>query len=436
MAHGDPGDAEPAQGGAILRLGFNPPEERVPGFEIIDLATLHQRRRRRGRPADLVHRVDFHTLTLITEGSGEHAIDFITYPCRPGTLLWARPGQVQRFVWPGTANGTHLLFTPAFPPQSSSADRLVKEWYGPGCWQLGAGPQFAVLSTLLGQLRAEYDRPEQTVSREILQLLLATLLLQVDRLPHPAGSGDPRAGGEVYARFRAELERSYAVTRRAADYAHRLGYTVKTLTRACMAATGQPVKHVIDGRVALEAQRLLAHTDEPVATISRRLGFLEPTNFGKFFTRHTGVTPAPSGWTTRGCSEPVTGHAVPTNRVLGQRASSAGMGTGREGRQDCGRPCGDLDAGPRPGAGTDNGRCHPSGELTVSASRVHVKNIRRYFLMPQPVENRDRFAEDFACSATQCGTCCPVSLTAVRRLWLGTPPAPSCRAYAVSAVNF
>ncbi len=111
MAHGDPGDAEPAQGGAILRLGFNPPEERVPGFEIIDLATLHQRRRRRGRPADLVHRVDFHTLTLITEGSGEHAIDFITYPCRPGTLLWARPGQVQRFVWPGTANGTHLLFT-------------------------------------------------------------------------------------------------------------------------------------------------------------------------------------------------------------------------------------------------------------------------------------------------------------------------------------
>ncbi|MFJ8942465.1 helix-turn-helix transcriptional regulator [Streptomyces sp. NPDC102395] len=63
------------------------------------------------------------------------------------------------------------------------------------------------------------------------------------------------------------------------------------LTRACSAATGQPVKHVIDGRVALEAQRLLAHTDEPVAAVARHLGFLEPTNFGKLFTRHTGVTP-------------------------------------------------------------------------------------------------------------------------------------------------
>ncbi|WEH20179.1 helix-turn-helix transcriptional regulator [Streptomyces sp. VNUA24] len=284
-------DGAPSPAGAILRLDFNPPEARVPGFEIIDLATLHERRRRRGRRPDLVHRVDFHTLTLITEGSGEHAIDFVTHPCRPGTLLWVRPGQVQRFVRPGTANGTHLLFTPAFPPHTSSADRLVKEWYGPACRQLGASPQYAVLSTLLGQMRAEYDRPEETVSAEILQLLLATVLLQVDRLPHPDSGGDPHAGGEVYRRFRAELERMYPTTRRAADYAQRLGYTVKTLTRACVAATGQPVKHVIDARVALEAQRLLAHTDETVATIARRLGFVEPTNFGKFFTRHTGVTP-------------------------------------------------------------------------------------------------------------------------------------------------
>lgn len=291
MVPRDVAGGDPSRSGAIPRLDFNPPEERVPGLEIVDLATLHERRRRRNSRPDAVHRVDFHTLTLVTEGNGEHAIDFVTHPCRPGTLMWIRPGQVQRFVDPGTTNGTYLLFTPAFPPHFSSAERLVNEWYGPVCWQLGADPAYAVLSALLGQMRAEYERTEQAVSAEILQLLLATVLLQIDRLPHPDGGGDPDAGGEVYARFRAELERSYATTRRAADYAHRLGYTVKTLTRACTAASGQPVKHVIDGRVALEARRLLAHTDEPVATIARRLGFPEPTNFGKFFTRCTGVTP-------------------------------------------------------------------------------------------------------------------------------------------------
>ncbi|MBZ3902035.1 AraC family transcriptional regulator [Streptomyces griseiscabiei] len=288
-AGGLPGD--PAHGGAIPRLDFDPPRERVPGFEIIDLATLHRRRRRPGGRPDAVHRVGFHTLTLITRGSGEHTVDFVTHPCRPGTLLWIRPGQVQRFTDPGTTDGTHLLFTPSFPPRPGGAGRLMNDWYGTVCRQLGAGPEYTALSTLLGQLRAEYDRPEGTVSPEILQLLLATVLLRIDRLPHSDDGAAPGAGGEVYARFRAELERSYAGTRRAADYAHRLGYTVKTLTRACTAATGQPVKHVIDGRVALEARRLLAHTDEPVATIARRLGFPEPTNFGKFFTRQVGTTP-------------------------------------------------------------------------------------------------------------------------------------------------
>ena len=274
---------------AIPLLGFNPPEARVAGFEIVDLATLH-RRRRRADPLTF-HRVDFHTISLVTYGSGEHSVDFVTYPCRPGTLLWVRPGQVQRFDGRAATGGTHLLFTPTFPPVFSSAERLVTPWYGTVCWQLGASPEYGTLATVLAQLRAEYDRPDGRVSAEILQLQLATLLLHIDRLPRSSGGEGPFAGGEVYTRFRSELERSYASTRRAEDYARRLGYSVKTLTRACLSATGQPVKQIIDSRVALEAQRLLAHTDQPVATIARRLGFSEPTNVGKFFTRHTGITP-------------------------------------------------------------------------------------------------------------------------------------------------
>jgi AraC-like DNA-binding protein len=271
----------------IRRFGFRGPAAGTDGFEIVDLATLHSRMRRPGG----LHRVDFHALTLVTEGTGTRTVDFVTHPCRPGTLLWVRPGQVQRFGDAGTADGLHVMFTPAFPPEFSGSGRLAGEWYGPVCHQLGSSPDYAVLATLLSQLRAEYDRPQGTMSREILQLQLAVLLLHVDRLPSAGAGHDPRAGGEIYARFRAELERSYPALRRAEDYAQRLGYTVKTLTRACTAATGQTVKQVIDGRVVLEAQRLLAHTGEPVAVIARRLGFGEPTNFGKFFTRRVGTTP-------------------------------------------------------------------------------------------------------------------------------------------------
>ncbi|WP_007514153.1 MarR family winged helix-turn-helix transcriptional regulator [Pseudofrankia saprophytica] len=40
-------------------------------------------------------------------------------------------------------------------------------------------------------------------------------------------------------------------------------------------------------------------------------------------------------------------------------------------------------------------RLTPRGEeATVHAARVHVGNIRRYFLEPVPAEDRERFAED------------------------------------------
>jgi AraC-like DNA-binding protein len=98
-------------------------------------------------------------------------------------------------------------------------------------------------------------------------------------------------GGEVMVAFRKEIEVSYATSRRVEDYAERLGCSVRTLTRACLAVTGRSAKQVIDDRVTLEAKRLLAYSDLPIATVGHQLGFTEPTNFGRFFARETGLTP-------------------------------------------------------------------------------------------------------------------------------------------------
>ena len=74
-------------------------------------------------------------------------------------------------------------------------------------------------------------------------------------------------------------------------YAAALGCTEKSLTRAALEATGQSAKSVVMARIALEAKRLLVHTDRPIYLIAEGLGFEEATNFGKFFRRETGVTP-------------------------------------------------------------------------------------------------------------------------------------------------
>ncbi|GAA2697348.1 helix-turn-helix domain-containing protein [Actinoplanes palleronii] len=50
-------------------------------------------------------------------------------------------------------------------------------------------------------------------------------------------------------------------------------------------------KELIDRRIVLEAQRLLAHSDHTAAQIAARLGFASATNFSKYFHTRTGVTP-------------------------------------------------------------------------------------------------------------------------------------------------
>lgn len=68
-------------------------------------------------------------------------------------------------------------------------------------------------------------------------------------------------------------------------------YSERTLTRACLADSGQSAKCLIDARVLLEAKRLLAYGNESVDSISRRLGFSDSSSTGRFFKRLQGGTP-------------------------------------------------------------------------------------------------------------------------------------------------
>jgi len=208
---------------------------------------------------------------LVTKGHGTHEVDFEVFQCRPGSLVWALPGQLVRPGGQPGLDATLVRWTPG--PDLPDG--------GPTHRQLAGEDEDAVINEV-SQLVVDCERE---LSPELLRQQLATLLLRITLLgPRPTED-------ETYARFSHDLEQGYAETRRVEDYADRLGCCVRTLTRASLAATGRSAKQVIDDRVALEAKRLLAGTDLPVAEIGRRLGFPEPTNFGRFFQREVGQSP-------------------------------------------------------------------------------------------------------------------------------------------------
>lgn len=280
----------------VLERSYRNPTR--PGLRLEVLGFADLRDRLPGEEYRRVHRLDFHHLTLVHRGTGTLVVDFVDRPCRPGTLLHVRPGQVQRLPsgpdgGPADLEATSVLFTPDFPPRLPATVRVTDDPFGPASWPLGPD-DLDRFRRALADLAAEYAAlpgQDPEITRELLRQLLAALLLRIARLPAPDGAPRIPAAQEPYRLFQHELERSFAVVRRAQDHAARLGYSLKTLNRACQRATGHTAKQLIEARVTLEAKRLLAHTDLPVAAISHRLGFTEPTNFSKFFVREAGQTP-------------------------------------------------------------------------------------------------------------------------------------------------
>ncbi|AGL19868.1 AraC family transcriptional regulator [Actinoplanes sp. N902-109] len=238
-------------------------------------------------------RLPYHLLALTTAGHGTIEIDFERHLCRPGTLVWVRPGQVLRFGAEPGLDATLVTWERTLLSAAEVTGVPVDDLPGPTRWQLAGEDEDAVITEVaqLGVDCVRHPAPAGDVVAGLLRHQLAVLLLRVALL----GGGDHRMTSSsetrTFARFRRDLEDGHGESRRVEDYAARIGCSVRTLTRASLALTGRTAKQVVDDRVALEARRLLACTDLSVAEIGRQLGFGEPTNFGRFFHREVGMSP-------------------------------------------------------------------------------------------------------------------------------------------------
>jgi hypothetical protein len=208
-------------------------------------------------------RLPYHVLLLATAGHGTVEVDFFGHSCRPGTLLWIRPGQALRVG----RNGLIASVVTFDQRLAGDEDHLHSRW------QLRGEDEDAVINEF-AQLAVDCERhPPGPIAAELLRHQLRVLLLRVALMAAAEPSGPE---SRTYTRFRGLLE---------------AGHSVRTLTRACLSVTGRTAKQVVDDRVALEARRLLACTPLSVAEVGRHLGFPEPTNFGRFFPREVGMSP-------------------------------------------------------------------------------------------------------------------------------------------------
>ncbi len=237
-------------------------------------------------------RADFHQLVVCTAGTGKHEVDFESIDLAAGMLLRIHPGQVQRFI-PGSDLEAVMII---WPHESHHPDPDGNDWF-PGSnqatyWQLNDQVLDKVLGRV-GELQREQERFDGSKRSIALMkamhcVLLLRLAIEFSELEKDGDSLLP----VPYVDFRTLIEQRLNERPSVSNLARDLGYSSRTLDRACQQVAGQTARQVLDERIALEIRRLLAHSDRSTAQIALDFGFRDPSNFSKFVKRHLGVLPS------------------------------------------------------------------------------------------------------------------------------------------------
>jgi AraC-like DNA-binding protein len=243
------------------------------------------------------HRHDFFEIIWVRQGTGVVRSDLRTYPVQPRTLFFTSPGQVHGWELAPPAKGEIAGFSEEFFAVNSEQPGLLAKM--PFLYNGTADP-ILYLDTAEGRridqafAQIHEDATPDGVGRDDFVRAHLTILLTLGRQwveRRAPGATTPPSADLLTRRFRLALEEHFPRLLEVGDYADLLRVSRTHLNAHLQAETGRTASEIIHERVVLEAKRLLARTSLTASEIAFRLGFHDPSYFGRFFRRCTGQTP-------------------------------------------------------------------------------------------------------------------------------------------------
>ncbi|WDP91826.1 MAG: helix-turn-helix domain-containing protein [Desulfobacter sp.] len=282
----------------IPQVAFHKPKKDRFEFEVLPFEHFFSRKIKPDFPVDRPHRLEFYQLLYITKGEGRHYIDFKPYEFSPGSLLFVSPGQVHAFEVNLEAAGFLILFTEDFLAKNMihsdilPFSRLFNYHLYPPVIPPRDTPD-SVFGPIINEIHNEYMLAESFAKEEMLRTLLKLLLLKAERIKRELAPGEKNSEWVArFGEFKSLLADKFAETRNAQAYADMMNISYNHLNKIAKAVTGSTAKSFIDGFIILEIKRQLAVSDISVKELAYLMGFDEPTNFVKYFRKHTRKSPA------------------------------------------------------------------------------------------------------------------------------------------------
>ena len=241
------------------------------------------------------HAHDFYLLLYVTHGHGTHTIDLVSYELRPGSLFFMTPGQVHHWLLSDDAQGYVVLFEADFYlfryPGSRLFDYPFFNHTHPPVLYLAEGK--TEIRFLIERMWAEDAAPapqQDEVFRSYLHICLELAARHFPSTTAPEPE-EPRHAQQLLREFGALINQGFRVHREVQYYADQLHVSPNHLNALCRRHLSKTASAFIQERVLVEARRLLRHTPATVSQVADALGFEDASYFGRYFRKHTGLTP-------------------------------------------------------------------------------------------------------------------------------------------------
>ncbi len=243
------------------------------------------------------HRTGFYHILWFQKGNPTHLVDFNPVKIKPNTILFLNKDTVQRFDKKGGFDGKAILFTDNFFCKTETDTKylrssiLFNDLFSVS--QIQISKTASLFADLFKLMEKELENEKDISQSDILKNLLHNFLLLSERERRKQDFTEIKKGDDLdyVLLFKDLLETNYRKLKQVSNYAKKISVTEKRLNQATSKILDKSPKQMIDERVMLEAKRLLAHTNESVKEIGFDLGFDEPTNFIKYFRKHSHSTP-------------------------------------------------------------------------------------------------------------------------------------------------
>lgn len=240
-----------------------------------------------------LHRHDFFFFLALEKGSGEHIIDFTSYPVENNTMFFLRPGQVHQLSLKRGSTGYLIEFDTGFysPPEKSAAYVLRKVSSKNHCKLAvkSSGKLFSILDSIFQEFSGQQER-----FMDVIKANLNILFIELVRQSRNSDAITNQRNSYAVERLDELLELLHthvSVTKQVAEYAKMLHVSQYQLNAITKTTVGKTCSELINEYIILESRRHLLATSNQVNAIALHLGYEDVSYFIRFFKKHTGYSP-------------------------------------------------------------------------------------------------------------------------------------------------